>query len=165
MSQLEIQNVIIFFFVVILLVTFFSKRFRSAIFLLPAWFSPHSKLRVFFHKLRGIKIGNAVEIGYYVHLDNEMPQLITLRDNVTVTNNCVLLAHDHSNSYTGTSKKDKVAPILVDEFAFIGSSSIILPGVTIGKRAIVGAGSVVTRNVESEALVAGNPAKKLKRKI
>ena len=163
MDKPVIQDIVMIFFLIILLLIFFSKRFRSVIFLMPAWFSPHSKLRVFFHKLRGVKIGNAVEIGYYVHLDNQMPQLITLRDNVTVTNNCVLSAHDHSNSYTGTSKKDKVAPILVNEFAFIGSSSIILPGVTIGKRAIVGAGSVVTKNVESEALVAGNPAKKLKR--
>ncbi len=156
------QNGTIIFFVVILLLILFSKRVRSVIFLIPAWFSPHSKIRVFFHKLRGVRIGKSVEIGYYVTIDNELPNLITLKDNVTITNNCVLLAHDHSNTYTNQNKKDKIAPIVVEEFAFVGSSSIILPGIKIGRKAVVGAGSVVTKNVGPEEVVAGNPARNLK---
>ena len=145
----------------IIVIIFFSQRIRSVIFLLPAWFSPHTKLRVFFHWLRGVKIGKSVEIGYYVHLDNQMPNLITIHDNVTITNNCVLTAHDHSKFYSGRGSHYKVGKIVIEEYAFIGSSSIVLPGIKIGKNAIIGAGSVVTKDVNQNTLVAGNPAREI----
>jgi acetyltransferase-like isoleucine patch superfamily enzyme len=50
----------------------------------------------------------------------------------------------------------------IEEGASIGSSATILCGITIGKRAIIGAGSVVTKNVPEKAIVAGNPAKIIK---
>ena len=53
-------------------------------------------------------------------------------------------------------------PIVLGERCWIGMNSIILPGVTIGKGAIVGAGAVVTKNVPDYAIVAGNPAKIVK---
>jgi maltose O-acetyltransferase len=52
--------------------------------------------------------------------------------------------------------------VLIKEGVFIGTRSIILPGVTIGEKAIVGAGSLVTKNVETGAKVGGVPAKKLR---
>ena len=53
-------------------------------------------------------------------------------------------------------------PIVVDDYAWIGSNSIILKNVTIGRAAIVGTGSVVTRDVEPFTVVAGNPARVVK---
>lgn len=53
----------------------------------------------------------------------------------------------------------RVTPIIVKKGSSIGANSTILPGVTIGKYALIGAGSVVTKNVPSFALVYGNPAK------
>lgn len=53
----------------------------------------------------------------------------------------------------------KIAPVHIREDADIGMNAIILPGVTVGRGAIVGAGAVVTRDVEDFAIVAGNPAK------
>ena len=117
-------------------------------------------MRVFFHNLRGVSIGKSVEIGYYVHLDNEMPNLIRIDDFATITNNCILTAHDHSKSYS-RGGEDKSEGIVIGKHAFIGSASIILPGVRIGKYAIVGAGSIVTRDVDDHSVVAGNPAKKI----
>ena len=55
----------------------------------------------------------------------------------------------------------EVVPILVRRGAAIGANSTILPGVTIGRWAMVGAGSVVTRSVDDHALVVGNPAHRL----
>lgn len=49
----------------------------------------------------------------------------------------------------------------IEDFAVIATMSVILPGVSIGKDALVGAGSVVNRNVEAESVVVGNPAKKV----
>ncbi len=64
----------------------------------------------------------------------------------------------------GSQKSDadwEVTPILVRRGAAIGANSTILPGVTIGRWAMVGAGSVVTRDVADHELVAGNPARRL----
>jgi acetyltransferase-like isoleucine patch superfamily enzyme len=56
----------------------------------------------------------------------------------------------------------KTSPIIIEDHAWINANAIILRGVTIGKGAIVAAGSVVVDNVDSFTLVAGNPAKKIK---
>ncbi len=53
-------------------------------------------------------------------------------------------------------------PIHIGKNVWIGSGAIVLPGVTIGDNSIVGAGSVVTKNVEPNSVVAGNPAKFIK---
>lgn len=50
-------------------------------------------------------------------------------------------------------------PIKIEDGAWIGAGAIILPGVTVGRKAIVGAGAVVTRDVPPHSVVAGNPAK------
>ena len=52
--------------------------------------------------------------------------------------------------------------IVIKDYAWIGSKSVILPGVTIGENAVVGAGSIVTKDVPDNAIVAGNPAKIIK---
>ncbi|MBZ2167132.1 hypothetical protein K8N75_13895 [Methanobacterium sp. VT] len=54
---------------------------------------------------------------------------------------------------------DKVGKIDIKDNVFIGNSAIILPNITIGPNAIIGAGSIVTKNVPSNTVVAGNPAK------
>lgn len=63
--------------------------------------------------------------------------------------------HDFSLSHLPL----QTAPIVVGEDAFIGVRALVLPGVTIGARAVVGAGSVVTRSVPAGMIVAGNPAR------
>lgn len=54
-------------------------------------------------------------------------------------------------------------PVEIGEYSWIGEKAVIMPGVTIGKRAIVGAGSVVTRSVPDYTVVAGNPARPIKK--
>jgi acetyltransferase-like isoleucine patch superfamily enzyme len=59
---------------------------------------------------------------------------------------------------------DKCAssPIEIGDDVFVGANTLILKGVTLGKRVIVGAGSVVTRSFPDDAVIAGNPAKRIK---
>lgn len=54
---------------------------------------------------------------------------------------------------------ERVAPIVVGDNVWFGGSVVVLPGVTIGENAVVGAGSVVTKDVPANVVVAGNPAK------
>lgn len=69
--------------------------------------------------------------------------------------------HIYTSGHTLDKKRDITkAPVKIGKGVWIGGGSIILPGVTIGDRASVGAGSVVTKNVPEDALVYGNPARK-----
>ncbi len=129
-------------------------------FLIPGMLAPASKLRVFFHRLRGVNIGKNVEIGHLVLIDNLYPEKVTIDDHATITARCTILAHDESFAYA-RGGDEIIKETHICENAFIGVHSVVICGITIGKRAIVGAGSVVTRDVEDDAVVVGVPAKKV----
>lgn len=86
---------------------------------------------------------------------------ITIGDHVFIGPkvNLITLNHDFA-----PDNRDATVcrPIVIEENAWIGINSTILPGVTIGKNAIVGAGSVVTKDVAPNTIVAGNPARFIK---
>lgn len=60
------------------------------------------------------------------------------------------------------NSKSNVYPVYIQDNVWIGCNSIILPGVTIGENSVIAAGSVVTKNVNKNTVVAGNPAKVVK---
>jgi acetyltransferase-like isoleucine patch superfamily enzyme len=138
-----------------------TRRIRSSLFLLPAMLGPFSKMRVFFHRLRGVNIGENVEIGYYVLIDNLYPERVFIEDGVTIAARSTVLAHDESALYTGRGE-EMVETTRILENAFVGVHSVILHGVTVGRSAIVGAGSVVTSDVPDNEKVAGVPARSMK---
>lgn len=132
--------------------------------MLPAWFSPHKRLRVMFHRWRGVNIGRNVEIGYFCILDNVHPHLITIEDDVVVVARSTILAHDNAYYYT-RGEPVTVGPTRICKNAFIGVGAVIMPTLTIGEGAIIGANSVVTRDVPAGAVAAGIPAKILKQTV
>ena len=123
-----------------------------------AWFAPHKGLRVYFHKLRGVKIGKNVEIGYFCIIDNVYPNMVEIEDNVTIAAMSIILAHDNSMYYSHGGDV-RFGKVVIKKNAFIGVHSVILPGVTIGEGAIVGAMSLVNRDVPPNTIVAGIPAR------
>ncbi|WP_066070686.1 acyltransferase [Neobacillus soli] len=92
-------------------------------------------------------------------------QSIIIEDNVLIGNGCKIYDTDfHSLDYRKRKDKPdtiyaKKSPVVIKESAFIGAYSIILKGVIIGEKSIVGAGSVVTRSIPDYEIWAGNPAK------
>lgn len=81
---------------------------------------------------------------------------ITIEDDAQIAGNVSLLSNNH-DPYDRQILLCK--PVLIKKGAWIGANAVILPGVCIGKHAIVGAGSVVTKDVPDYAVVVGNPAK------
>ncbi|MFH1236140.1 MAG: acyltransferase [Parcubacteria group bacterium] len=111
----------------------------------------------------GVYAGEEVFIGDECLLD--LAESITFEDQVTLAERVVVLTHmnvgyrDHPlQKYFPAFAK----PVVIKQGSFIGANVTILPGVTIGPRSFVAAGSVVTKNVLPDALVGGVPARQIR---
>lgn len=123
-------------------------------------FADHVSIESHHKRLGILTIGNHVEVSPGVILD--ITGGLTIGDHVWISEGAIVLTHDHDIAH-GLPKKDW--PIVateknIEQDAWVGARAVILPGAArIGRRAIVAAGSVVTRSVDDYAIVAGNPAK------
>jgi acetyltransferase-like isoleucine patch superfamily enzyme len=104
-----------------------------------------------------MSISSSARIAFGAYLDKTNPKGIYIGDRSFVSTGVVILAHDYCRSL---HKKTSIG-----KNCFIGVRSIILPGITIGDHVIVGAGSVITHDVQSNCIVAGNPARVIKENI
>lgn len=106
----------------------------------------------------GVKIGENCFIS-----TREMtgePYLITIGNNVQITRGVMIHCHGGGNAIRRQYPDfDAFGKVVIEDWAYIGAGSQIMPGVTIGEGAIVGAGSIVTRSVAPYTVVGGNPAK------
>lgn len=110
-----------------------------------------------------INIGNNVRISNNVRVDCSAP--IVIEDHVWISENVMILGHEHN--IRGREIKDTkdiivTQGLVIEEDAWIGAGAIILPRVSrIARGGVIGAGSVVTKDVDEYEIVAGNPAKKI----
>lgn len=108
--------------------------------------------------------GNKVKIGRNVVIMNNALMMaaggITIDDDVMVAANSQLISNNH-DLYDHAVLTCK--PVHLKRNCWIGAGATILPGVTVGENAVVAAGAIVTRDVEDNTVVAGNPAKVIKR--
>lgn len=114
----------------------------------------------------GMRVGSGVTVMSNVNFGSE-PYLISLGNNVRISFNVAFVTHDGGtwafrNYFDGEySDVVKFGKIEVGDGTFIGAGSTIMPGVRIGHHAVIGAGSVVTRDVPAETVWAGVPAKQI----
>lgn len=89
---------------------------------------------------------------------------VMLGGNVTIVDSdCHSLNHVHRRDNIVDNKNAKCAPVHIEDDVFVGMNVIILKGVTIGARSVIGAGSVLVTNIPADCIAAGNPAKVIKR--
>jgi acetyltransferase-like isoleucine patch superfamily enzyme len=136
-------------------------------------------VRIFaFTNLYGCEIGDDVKIGTFVEIQKGAKigsrckisshtficEGVVLEDEVFVGHNVTFINDLLPRATTGegqlqTEADWKCVPTRVERGASIGSGATLLCGITVGQRAVIGAGSVVTKDVPADAIVAGNPAK------
>jgi UDP-2-acetamido-3-amino-2,3-dideoxy-glucuronate N-acetyltransferase len=104
-----------------------------------------------------VYVGKEVKIGNRVKLENRATiyQGVKIEDNVFVGPHVTFTNDRYPRSY---SPNWKIAPTLVKKGASIGASTVIICGITIGEHAMIGAGSVITKDIPPHALAYGNPA-------
>ena len=83
---------------------------------------------------------------------------ISIGKNCTITHGDVILSHDLGRSLLKKTQESS-GHTIIEDYVFIGVNCVILPGVKIGKNSIIGAGSIVTKNIPENSVAAGNPAK------
>lgn len=105
----------------------------------------------------GLKVGKNFGRLNGVILDPSHCWLITIGDNVTLAPRVHILAHDASTK--GFLNYTKIGRVNIGNNVFIGAESVVLPNVNIGDNVVIGANSTVTKNIPSNTVYAGNPAK------
>lgn len=129
-------------------------------------FSPQ-KSRAIFKKINKkyfLKNGITVGENCCIYSDITTPEgyLIYIGNNVTISNDVQFVTRDNSIDRVLNDKSDIFGEIHIGDNCFIGARSLILPGVTLADRVIVGSGSIVTKSfMESSIIIAGNPARKI----
>jgi acetyltransferase-like isoleucine patch superfamily enzyme len=118
--------------------------------------------RVWAHRHRGVSIGTGVHIGPDVMIDTAFPQWVAIGNNVQLGTRCLILAHVHTLPPRKSEHATYIS-VRIEDDVYVGAGAIILPNVSIGRGAVVTAGSVVTRSIPAMVMVQGNPAEPVAR--
>jgi UDP-2-acetamido-3-amino-2,3-dideoxy-glucuronate N-acetyltransferase len=124
----------------------------------------NSKIGTFVEIQKGVEIGKNCKISSHTFICEG----VTIEDDVFIGHNVTFIndLYPRSTAADGALQTEadwKVVPTFVRKGASVGSSATILAGVTVGEGAIVGAGAVVTKDVPARTIVAGNPARVLRK--
>lgn len=150
---------------------FFGNLYKKLLCNMMDWaiFEPIAprKFRPFLLRRMGCHIGKGCFIGDHIRIDSGHADMITLEDNVSIAGGSRLLCHqrDFSNYCIGDDYMRLgyiIKPILLKKGCLIGMESFVMPGVTVGEGSIVGAGSLVTKDIPAWTIATGRPAKVIK---
>lgn len=112
-----------------------------------------------------VTIGNDVYLGHQSIIDSICR--VTIGERTMVGHRAIIIDADHRHDDPDvpvSQQGHKAAPVTIGKDVWLGAHVVVVKGVTIGDGAIVGANSVVTRDVAPNAIVAGNPAREIKRR-
>ncbi|MDB5085680.1 MAG: acetyltransferase [Bacilli bacterium] len=129
----------------------FWKVFRNTAVILVARYLPFIQLKLLLYRLLGMRIGNFTSFAFEVTPDLLFPELIQIGEDCVIGYHTTLLCHEY------LVREYRIGKIEIGNQVMIGSSSIVLPGISIGDRAIISAGSLVNRDIPADCFAGGNP--------
>ncbi|WP_459440998.1 acyltransferase [Winogradskyella sp.] len=108
-------------------------------------------------KLYGMHIHKSARVSFGTKLDKTNPKGVFIGKDSYLASGAIIFTHDFSRNFKANT--------YIGERCFIGANAIVMAGVRIGDEVIVGSGAIVTKDVPSNCIVAGNPAKIIKSQI
>lgn len=128
---------------------------------------PAHKKRPKYWKMCGVDTSGNFSVGYGVYFDAGNAEHIHIGDGAWITSRCLLLCHKRNLEEYVVGSDINTMPYIVDDIwigkgAHIGMETVIMPGVRIGDGAIIGAGSLITKDVPAYSVAVGRPAKVVK---
>jgi acetyltransferase-like isoleucine patch superfamily enzyme len=124
------------------------------------------RVRFFKLKLLGYKnISPSAIIESNLNLDRVYPQGIFIGEHTLIASRTTILCHEHVKRDEKNPKNPWVTNTYIGKNCFIGIGAMILPGVKIGDEVIIGAAAVVTKDIPSNSVAVGNPARVIKTNI
>lgn len=128
---------------------------------------PLNLVRVRALRVAGYRVGRSVYVGEELHITDELDtrtRSLEIGDRAAIAQRVTIVLSSHPNRSRLRADFGAVnGTVRICADAWVGAGAIILPDVTVGEQAVVAAGSVVTRDVEPRTVVAGNPARLLRR--
>lgn len=127
--------------------------------------------RMLYQKISPVKYAKHIGVNFCKHLHiygnvywGSEPWIITIGENVHITNNTTFVTHDGGTLIFRRYQNDLeiTKPITIGNNVYIGTNSTILPGVKIGNNVVIGACSVVSKDIPDNSVAVGNPAKTIK---
>ena len=114
--------------------------------------------------MTNISIGQDTFIGHQALITGDHDSTIIIGSNVDIAPRVVILSGTHELDMVSdhTAGKGAGGEVCIQDGVWIGANSTILPGVTIGRKSVIGAGSVVTRDIPPLCVAAGNPCRPIK---
>jgi UDP-2-acetamido-3-amino-2,3-dideoxy-glucuronate N-acetyltransferase len=134
-----------------------SSRVYDQVNLYGCTVGKNTKIDAFVYVEEGVTIGDNCKIRPFVFI----PTGVTIEDNVFIGPSVTFT----NDKYPKAHGEWKLLETRVKRFASIGARTVINPGVTIGENALIGSGSVVTRDIPDNAIAFGNPARVVNRKV
>jgi maltose O-acetyltransferase len=111
-----------------------------------------------------LEVGKNTFIGHQVLITGDNNFKIKIGDNVDIAPRVCILSGSHDIDMLGTNSAGKGSggDVLIDDGVWIGANSTIMPGVKIGKKAVIGAGSIVNKDIPPYCVAVGNPCRPIK---
>lgn len=128
------------------------KAVRNFVIIQLARYSPSLRFKNWlYRRMLGMKVGDHTAFALMVMVDVFFPEKIFIGSNTIIGYNTTILAHEY------LIHEYRLGEVHIGSNVMVGANSIILPGVTIGDHAVIGAGTVVHKDVAAGSFVAGNP--------